>query len=88
MWSRALASGRRLGWPWPLSVGAPVVAGWAVLGRHCCSQVLVFSSDGVACQGFERFWAELSPRAATRTMASCTLTSLPTYDYYAEGKYR
>ena len=37
VWSRALASGRRLGWPWPLSVGAPVVAGWAVLGRHCCS---------------------------------------------------
>ena len=49
--------------------------GWAVLGRHCCSQVLVFSSDGVACQGFKRFWAGLSPRAATRTMASCTLTS-------------
>ena len=54
----------------------------AMLKHHCCFQVLVFSSDGVACQGFEQFWAELSLRAATSTAVSCTLTTLLDYDSY------
>ena len=37
-----------------------------------------------ACQGFEQFWAELSLRAATSTVVSCTLTTLLDYDSYPE----
>ena len=54
MWSRALVSGLRLGWLWPLSVGALAAAGSAVLTPRYCAQVLELSSDGEACQGFER----------------------------------
>ena len=80
MWTRALASGHRLGWLWPLSVGVLAVVGSAVLKHRCCFQVLELSSDGVACQGFDRFWADLSLRAATSTVVSCTMTTLLDHD--------
>ena len=52
MGSRAVAPGLRLGWRWPLSVGALAAAGSAVLRLHYCSQVLELSADE-ACQGLE-----------------------------------
>ena len=61
---------------WTSSRVALAVVSWST----CCCRL---SSASLLCQGFERFWTELSPRAATRTIA-CTLTSLPAYDYYAE----
>ena len=75
VWTRALALGRRLGWLWPLSVGVPAVVGSAVLKHRCCFQVWKPPSDGVACRGFDRFWAELNLRAATSTVVSYTITT-------------
>ena len=67
--SRALAPGLRR-WLWPLSVRALAAAGSAVLKPHCCFQVLDLSSDGVACQGLDRLWADLSLRAVVSAVVS------------------
>ena len=79
---------------WTSSRVALAVVSWST----CCCRlssvwaslllaVLVFSSDGVACQGFERL-GRVEPESSDENHGVMYFDITTAYDYYAEGVYR